>query len=592
LRIFISLLIICFFTLPVQGQIKAPKLVCVQKGSTDIEITWLKPNETCGAFVQYEIYFAPTKSGPFTLLTSITNFNTTMYQHVLTSGSLDFCYYIISKYSCPGTNLTSDTFCSVATLPKPDLLSISIENNFPVYKWIPGSSYPQIWAYAIFDTGRTIDSVYGYLTDTCIDSSFNANSGIYTGNVYATDYCGGTKGRSPFGLYHRPCFLKLNNNPCSAAIDFSWTKYQGWTATDDSKDFEIWIKINSAPEKLISTNASSVLNFSYNSFVYGDTVCIRVKANHPSNPSIYSYSNQICFVSSKSQKPNVLQTLSASYLDNYSIKIRWYCSPSAVPNSFDLIRRSVLNDQKLDTRLNVLFKNEGKGFYSYEEPNGESNQAVKYQVVYQDLCLNKSSGSPAITNFIKVNQVGLYTNEITWPKKYFPDSILYSIKNYDLFFSPDMINYSPIATISAGETKYTHLVENLYQSEGKFCYKLVAHYKFDTMASLIDSSFSESSQLACVLMRTVMWMPNAFKINGYIPVFKPKMYFFSEPVFRMKIYNRWGQFIYETIDPNQGWNGIMSNGQVAPEDSYIYHVSYRGNDGVTVDKTGTFVLMK
>ena len=60
----------------------------------------------------------------------------------------------------------------------------------------------------------------------------------------------------------------------------------------------------------------------------------------------------------------------------------------------------------------------------------------------------------------------------------------------------------------------------------------------------------------------------------------------------MKIFNRWGRQIFETLDPNLGWNGTQDNGQMAPEESYIYLVSYTGNDGVKVEKTGTFTLIK
>lgn len=588
----IIVLLISFFSLQSQSQIVAPKLVCVQKGTNDINIYWLTPNENCGAFLKYYIYYSPSKSVPFKILDSVSAFNTTSYNHLITNSTDNFCYYLTSNFACPGNRLSSDTFCSIETLPTPDLVSISIENGFPVYTWIPVSNYPQIWAYAIFNQNVSIDTFYGYLTNTCIDSTFDVKSGVYTGSVYAMDYCGGVKGRSSFELSHQPCFLTMINNACDDEIELNWTKYQGWDVQNPVKEYEIYAKINSKPTIQIGTNAASVLNFIFNGFVFGDTVCIWVKAIHPTQVGIYSHSNKLCFISTKSQKPDVLQTLSASYIDNYATKVRWFCSPDAIPQSFDLVRRSVLNDQKLNTRLKIPYINEGNGYFSYVEVNGEPNQAVKYQVVYQDMCNNKNNGSPVVTNFIKATQVGLYTNEITWPKKYFHDSVSTTVQKYELFFSPDMINYSKIATINPGQSKYTHNVEDLHLSDGKFCYKLIVYYSIDSIVEIKDSIFTEYSQMACMLMRTVMWMPNAFKINGYTPVFKPKMYFFSEQIFKMRIFNRWGQQIFETNDYNQGWNGIMQNGQVASEDSYIYHVSYRGNDGISVDKHGTFVLLK
>ena len=41
-----------------------------------------------------------------------------------------------SKFNCAGSSANSDTLDN-KDVPPPTLLSVSIENNFPVYKWIP-----------------------------------------------------------------------------------------------------------------------------------------------------------------------------------------------------------------------------------------------------------------------------------------------------------------------------------------------------------------------------------------------------------------------------------------------------------------------
>lgn len=45
--------------------------------------------------------------------------------------------------------------------------------------------------------------------------------------------------------------------------------------------------------------------------------------------------------------------------------------------------------------------------------------------------------------------------------------------------------------------------------------------------------------------------------------------------FSMKIYNRWGQLVFETTDMNKTWNGFVK-GEAANADSYIYTASYTG----------------
>lgn len=592
LGVFLMSVLLC---IELVSQYKAPVLMCVTRktaGGASNDIEWKDPNETCGAFQNFEIYVSTNKQGPYALLTTITNLTTTTYNHAgITSGNT-YYYYMKSSYNCPGSSAFSDTL-SDTLMPYPRLLAISIENNFPVYKWIPVLDQKKIAAYVLINFGSSyVDTVIGRDKTEYIDSSFLASSGVYTGHMVGSISACGEKGLSPPIFRHRPVFLNLVSNPCEDEIEIGWTKYQGWGPNDEVKSFEIYIKKNSGPEELVASTDSSIRTFRYKDFLFGDTLCIRIKALHPTEPTIFSYSNQLCFVSSKSQVPELLQTLSASYIDNYKVLVRWYCSPEAIPKSFDLL----VVDPRSEGRIRVLdkvnFTSEGKGFYSFVDSFGDQYKPTAYRIRYEDLCNNKSEGGQAISNFITVQQIGLYKNEIKWPKFYFHDSILYSKVKYELYGSLNGSAYTKIGEPTIGSFSFEHSVEYYYSTGGNFCYKLVISYKFDTLKHLRDSLFTMSSQNQCIDMRTVLWMPNAFKINGVTPVFKPKLYFFNSGVFNMKIFNRWGRQIFETFDPNQGWNGILDNGLAASEDSYVYLISYLGNDGVRVEKTGTFILLK
>lgn len=592
----IGITLICLFALSeFYAQYKAPILTCVTRkitGGASNEITWKDPNETCGAFQDFKIFYSTNQAGPFTLLNAVTNITTTSYSHTGINPANTYYYYMTSSFSCPGSSAFSDTMTDTL-MPYPRLLTISIENNFPVYKWLPESSHKKIWAYVLINFGSAyIDTVIGRDKAEYIDSSFDVSTGVYTGNLVGSISECGEKGLAPPIFRHRPVFLSLVSSPCEDEIEMSWTKYQGWGPNDEVKEYEVYIKKNSNTEEKVATNDSSIRTFRYKDFLYGDTLCIRVKAIHPSLSDVSSFSNQFCFVSTKSQVPDLLQVLSASYIDNFKTNVRWYCSPDALPRSFDLLVVDPKNGTTLKTLDKVKFLKEGKGYYSFLDSFSESARSVAYRVRYEDLCNNKSEGGQVITNFMTLTQIGLYKNEIKWPKAYFHDSILYSRLNYELYFSINGGGFSKIAEPDINVTSYEHNLEEHYHTEGRFCYKLQVNYKFDTLNPILDSTFLMSSPTQCLNMRTVLWMPNAFKVNGVTPVFRPKIYFFNATYFNMKIFNRWGRQIFETLDPNLGWNGIQDNGQMAPEESYIYLVSYTGNDGVKVEKTGTFTLIK
>jgi len=73
-----------------------------------------------------------------------------------------------------------------------------------------------------------------------------------------------------------------------------------------------------------------------------------------------------------------------------------------------------------------------------------------------------------------------------------------------------------------------------------------------------------------------MVIPNAFTPDGdgLNDSFKAFVNCPGITYFRMYIFNRWGQMIYETADISAGWDGRM-NGEPVPGDVYVYKIVYR-----------------
>ncbi len=69
-----------------------------------------------------------------------------------------------------------------------------------------------------------------------------------------------------------------------------------------------------------------------------------------------------------------------------------------------------------------------------------------------------------------------------------------------------------------------------------------------------------------------IFIPNAFSPSGINRSFKPIGNNVQE--LNMKIYNRWGQLLYENSGPNTEWNGYYKD-FICPAGIYIYLISYR-----------------
>lgn len=92
--------------------------------------------------------------------------------------------------------------------------------------------------------------------------------------------------------------------------------------------------------------------------------------------------------------------------------------------------------------------------------------------------------------------------------------------------------------------------------------------------------------------REFVVFPTAFTPNqdGFNDIFRPVTSNVSQ--FHMSIYNRWGQFMFETNNLKTGWNGY-TNGVKCLSGLYVYIVSYTLQDEIeTKTMRGSFTLIQ
>jgi gliding motility-associated-like protein len=84
---------------------------------------------------------------------------------------------------------------------------------------------------------------------------------------------------------------------------------------------------------------------------------------------------------------------------------------------------------------------------------------------------------------------------------------------------------------------------------------------------------SISSDTVCVDNCPVYSLPNIFTPNadGRNDFFRPFPYRFIESI-NLQVFNRWGNVVFETSDPEIMWNGKYMNGEKACSDGVYYYV--------------------
>jgi gliding motility-associated-like protein len=93
-------------------------------------------------------------------------------------------------------------------------------------------------------------------------------------------------------------------------------------------------------------------------------------------------------------------------------------------------------------------------------------------------------------------------------------------------------------------------------------------------------------------------IPNTFTPDGnlYNETFKPVFTSGFDPLeYNLKIYNRWGELIFESNDPAYGWDGSYGSSQTiyAPDGTYLWKVSFKKlKDDENVEVIGSVNLLR
>jgi hypothetical protein len=201
----------------------------------------------------------------------------------------------------------------------------------------------------------------------------------------------------------------------------------------------------------------------------------------------------------------------------------------------------------------------------------------------QEICITPKDNVAPCPPILKVNnfcQTGIYPdcdeisstgNELNWSKT--KDCTDNDIAGYYLYYSdgPGKTE-TKVKTINGANISNTrHAPQNGLAG----CYRLTA---FDA-----NGNESKPSEQVCSVNCPVYELPNAFTPNGdgKNDLYTPRKSCFIVSV-DFKVFNRWGQLVFQTTEPAINWDGNQLQGQKLPSGTYYYvcKVFEKGTEGI------------
>ncbi len=103
---------------------------------------------------------------------------------------------------------------------------------------------------------------------------------------------------------------------------------------------------------------------------------------------------------------------------------------------------------------------------------------------------------------------------------------------------------------------------------------------------------ASQSILVSILCESVLLFPNAFSPNNDTnnDTFRPIYQFISD--YRLKVYNRWGELVFDTTDITEGWDGTTLKSKKQEIGVYVWYAEYTDNLGNHFKQQGNVSLLR
>lgn len=675
--------LIQLFVLMVSGllaQLNPPDVRCLSVGVTgNITITWIKPPDPTGLFVEYEVFHSSSAAGPFTKIAGIPVYNITSYTHLGANGNTQSqFYYMRTRFdngssSAPSTrsdtlrslflNLqligatsSGDPFAagiSYNVLATPQLSSTV--NTYTIYRqgdsgpfntllvtptrnytdttdvcsifynyqvaiadqsgcvsqsningntfvdktppkiptfdsvsvlpsgqvsigWTPSAS-PDCNGYAVYQNingiKTKIDEITGRNNTLYTFTATVASTNSITFYIAATDSCGNI---SPINDGQSSIFLKANYAVCSRQVILDWTSYEGLKT--GVLRYEVFASNGGNFARIGITPASSFTHQTNASNVQW-TYFIRV-VNTAQN--ITASSNRQKILAYEPPSSSFVYIKSASVTKANDIEVRLLvdtllnCSAIKLERSVDGINYTSIGTipfvskqpdyTYLDTKLDVKKLN------------------YFYKATILDSCSNERAIANTFKTFslsVRADEDDKFLNHLTWN---FPTGFNAGIVGYNIYRIVNK-DYSvgPVAFVGANNFTFTDNVENNARDGGNIVYFIEALEGLGNVFGVSEEN--ARCNIAEVFVESEVFIPNAFTPNGRNPVWLPITHFVEKTDYRVQVYSRWGNKVFETNDDKTGWDGSNSEDGI-----YVYLVTYQNSRGEYVERKGTITLLK
>jgi gliding motility-associated-like protein len=589
-----------------------------------LKVTWDKPsptifNVTSSGF-KYEVSRFIAGSPTDTFLTKPEFFND------FTPNCVPVTYRVELK-TIFGCSFKSNIPIEVTTLELPADVSVDSisfdDNNNLIISW-PNIKTNDviIQNYLLYYTNGTtsasqdilnhppaLPNVFNLPLSTLLPFQDPAKRQVFFAIANANCATSGGPSAAPTSVRFSPIFLDTIKDPCTKS--FKVAIYGGSEIERGVVYYKTFLKTNSEDYKFLDSipagvGRSNVYNYVLDSLSEGNSYKFFVRAynqygNATASSMRYSFSPK--FLNTTEPGKFLLKSVSTNSTDEQNIAHFVYTG-DRIFSRFELIRSNCGNVGAYSNQIaDRNQKEEDEKVVASIGPNNSIQKDyfikdLSPKIFTQSYCYYVKAINTCILEGGRTETHRNMALEVKAGKDVFHQNLIWNnyegfekgVAEYKIYRIVDLkVNTTPFKTVTPASDGSLNFFEDDIRTLTKNDARVLYYIKAIEAPGNLFGSDSASSNVDTANSSPDFFIPSAFSPNGDIKnnVFKPSRFYISLQNYKFEVYNRFGQNIWSTTDPNEGWDGRESQSDV-----YVYKIFFNDSEGKTRTRYGDFILIK
>lgn len=459
-----------------------------------------------------------------------------------------------------------------------DSVSLHPERHDCTLGWQPSAS-PDVFGYIVYcyEEGiwKVLDTLYGASQTHYVDT-LHKDGNVWQYRIASIDTC---RNASPLGEIHHTLKLSATVHKCDSMVDLSWNPYHHFPG--GAASFEVFARTGTSAYAIVGSGGKEA-SFTCRSLDVMQTHTFFVRVwNAGRTASSTTSLAEVVF----HRKPGV----GDAYVRSVSV------------DEQDAIEIQVYVNDTVDYRHLILERrNQSGGPVSWSESRTKTTDAYRwvqhgldvrqryeYRAVLTDECDYPFAYSlPASNIVLTVEETTDGKYRLSWPSY---EGFGRSPDNYAVYRRlVSASDFQLLAAQPAYSRTYEESADELPLEEVRYRVSAKGGHAALPYQEECFSNTVEVSQMPTT------YIPNSFVPESDIEanrVFKPVNVYVDATEYTFTIFDRWGQIVFETHRPDEGWDGNIK-GRPARMGIYVYQLTYRLNEKKMFSRRGMVNLIR